>query len=33
MPKRKKITAIVIPDEIIEKRIYLIRRRKVMLVT
>ncbi len=31
MPKKKKTSAIAIPDEIIEKRIYLIRRRKVML--
>ncbi len=31
MPKKKKTSAIAIPDEIIEKRIYLIRRQKVML--
>ena len=31
MPKRKKISATAIPDEMIEKRIYLIRKQKVML--
>ena len=33
MPKKRKISTIVIPSELIEKRIYLIRGQKVMLDT